>query len=157
MQPIWISTEKVAELIGISERHVRRQLPLWEYKWVDENGKKVIKINVRSLPKEACDKYIEGSLPELADVATHKDDIDMVAVGIPHPDKFAGHAIQFLLLMSNFKAQIPEKRDDVIGMCGYNKRVESCDFQVRFSSYSAACVAVKNIPSRSMKLSLNPF
>ena len=79
MQPIWISTEKVAELIGISERHVRRQLPLWEYKWVDENGKKVIKINVRSLPKEACDKYIEGSLPELADVATHKDDIDMVA------------------------------------------------------------------------------
>ena len=79
MQPIWISTEKVAELIGISERHVRRQLPLWEYKWVDENGKKVIKINVRSLPKEACDKYIEGSLPELVDVATHKDDIDMVA------------------------------------------------------------------------------
>ena len=78
MKPIWISTEKVAELLGISERHVRRQLPLWEYEWQVENGKKVIKVNARSLPKEACDKYIEGLLPELSDVSRRNDDIDTV-------------------------------------------------------------------------------
>ena len=78
MKPIWISTEKAAELLGISERHVRRQLPLWEYEWQEENGRKVVKINVRSLPKEACDRYIAGCLPELSDVARPSDDIDTV-------------------------------------------------------------------------------
>ena len=78
MKPIWISTEKAAELLGISERHVRRQLPLWEYEWQEENGRKVVKINVRSLPKEACDRYIAGCLPELSSVTRPKEDLDLL-------------------------------------------------------------------------------
>ena len=79
MKPIWISTEKAAELLGISERHVRRQLPLWEYEWQEENGRKVVKINVRSLPKEACDRYIAGCLPELSSVTRPKEDLDLLS------------------------------------------------------------------------------
>lgn len=79
MKPIWISTSKVSELLKISERHVRNRLSLWEYKWEEENGRKVLKINARSLPKEACDRYILETLPEVEEVqavAPTQEDIE---------------------------------------------------------------------------------
>ena len=79
MQPIWISSTDAAPLLGISERQVRRNISMWEYRWNEKNGRKVLEINVRSLPKEASDKYVIQNLPELAEVSTAPaEDIDSV-------------------------------------------------------------------------------
>jgi len=77
MNPIWVGTAEVAELLEISERHVRNRLALWEYRWREDHGHKVLEINVRSLPKEACDRYVLRTLPDLEEVrAEPGDDVE---------------------------------------------------------------------------------
>ncbi|MFA6688846.1 MAG: transposase family protein [Sphaerochaetaceae bacterium] len=79
MNPVWVGTAVVAELLGISERHVRNRLSLWEYRWREDRGRKVLEVNVRSLPKEASDRYILRTLPDLQAVVperTGADDIE---------------------------------------------------------------------------------
>lgn len=76
MKPIWISSSKVAELVGISERHVRNKMSLWEYRWEEDCGRKVLKINARSLPKEICDRYILESMPEVDEVQSVVPSVD---------------------------------------------------------------------------------
>ena len=78
MQPIWISSAKAAELLGLSERQVRNIVSSWDYKWDTENGRKVLKINARSLPKEAADRYVMETLPEAVEVASRSEDVETV-------------------------------------------------------------------------------
>lgn len=78
MKPIWISTEKAAELLGISS-DTSAASSLFGSTNGKENGRKVVKINVRSLPKEACDRYIAGCLPELSSVTRPKEDLDLLS------------------------------------------------------------------------------
>jgi len=59
---------EVARILGCSDRHVRNRLSLWEYKWREEQGRKQLVINARSLPKEACDRYVLETLPDLEEV-----------------------------------------------------------------------------------------
>lgn len=78
MKPIWISSSKAAELLGISERQVRNKVQEYNYRYDDECGRKVLKIDVRSLPKEASDKYVMEALPELGEVPATAEDVDIV-------------------------------------------------------------------------------
>lgn len=78
MQPIWISSAKAAELLGLSERQVRNIVSSWDYKWDTENGRKVLKINARSLPKEAANRYVMETLPEAVEVASRSEDVETV-------------------------------------------------------------------------------
>ena len=78
MQPIWISSTKASELLGISERQVRRNAAMWDYRWEEDGGRKVLKLNVRSLPPEAADRYVRETLPECANVATSPEDVETV-------------------------------------------------------------------------------
>ena len=56
MKPIWISSTKAAELLGISDRQVRRSVSMWNYRWSEKDGRKVLEIDVRSLPAEASNR-----------------------------------------------------------------------------------------------------
>lgn len=79
MRPIWISSMQASKLLGISERQVRRNAPsMWEYRWDDEGGRKVLKINVRTLPKEASDRYVMATLPESTEVQVQSEDVETV-------------------------------------------------------------------------------
>lgn len=80
MNPIWLSTADVGELVGLTPRQVRNSLRLWEYRWTEKNGKKVLEINLRSLPKDARDRYVLSQLPELSEVEAPKADDTEIAL-----------------------------------------------------------------------------
>ena len=76
MKPIWISSTKAAELLGISDRQVRRSVSMWNYRWSEKDGRKVLEIDVRSLPAEASNRYVQETLPEAPEVATRAEDVE---------------------------------------------------------------------------------
>ncbi|MBR2095768.1 MAG: hypothetical protein IJ908_09225, partial [Fibrobacter sp.] len=78
MKPIWISSTKAAELLGISDRQVRRSVSMWNYRWSEKDGRKVLEIDVRSLPAEASNRYVQETLPEAPEVATRAEDVETV-------------------------------------------------------------------------------
>ncbi|MBQ3716624.1 MAG: transposase [Fibrobacter sp.] len=78
MKPIWISSTKAAELLGISDRQVRRSVSMWNYRWSEKDGRKVLEIDVRSLPAEASNRYVQETLPEATEVATRAEDVETV-------------------------------------------------------------------------------
>ncbi len=64
MKKFWITTTETAELLGITDRHVRNTLTNYNYRYREENGKKVLEIEVGSLPREASDKWALRHLPQ---------------------------------------------------------------------------------------------
>ena len=83
MKPIWISSTKAAELLGISDRQVRRSVSMWNYRWSEKDGRKVYTTDVVADRVEFLDR---GDRAEGGSQSS-------MGYSAPAPEKASGPAI----------------------------------------------------------------
>lgn len=73
MKEVWLTTSDCASLLQCSDRHVRGQKQLYDYRYKEDGS---LEINLKTLPISAQDQYILAHLPQFESINTAIEDID---------------------------------------------------------------------------------